>query len=122
MVRILKAKKPKYIILENVKNLISHDGGRTIRIILSTLSQIGYSIDFTIINSNEAGVPQNRDRTYIVGIYNGKIEKFVNDYRNFTVNRLKKELNEEKFRGFNFFKDLMFSNKKTYIEDVLEKK
>lgn len=122
VVRILKAKKPKYIILENVKNLISHDGGRTIRIILSTLSQIGYSIDFTIINSNEAGVPQNRDRTYIVGIYNGKIEKFVNDYRNFTVNRLKKELNEEKFRGFNFFKDLMFSNKKTYIEDVLEKK
>lgn len=122
VVRILKAKKPKYIILENVKNLISHDGGRTIRIVLSTLSQIGYSIDFTIINSNEAGVPQNRDRTYIVGIYNGKIEKFVNDYRNFTVNRLKKELNEEKFRGFNFFKDLMFSNKKTYIEDVLEKK
>lgn len=119
--RVLKVKKPKFIILENVKNLVSHDGGRTIRIILNTLSQIGYSIDVTVINSNEAGVPQNRDRTYIVGIYNGKVEKFVDDRRSLIVNRLKKELNEEGFRSFNFFDSLVFSNENKYIEDVLEK-
>ncbi|MBR3920598.1 MAG: DNA (cytosine-5-)-methyltransferase, partial [Oscillospiraceae bacterium] len=49
--RILKKKKPRYILLENVKNLISHDGSKTIRIILDTLNEIGYTIDFTIINS-----------------------------------------------------------------------
>ena len=119
--RILKVKKPKYIILENVKNLVSHDHGKTIRVILNTLNEIGYTIDFTVINSNEAGVPQNRDRTYIVGIYNGEVEKYIDDDRNLIVNRLKKELNKKEFKSFNFFNDLIFSKENKYIEDILEK-
>lgn len=117
--RILKEKKPKYIMLENVKNLISHDNSNTIDIILKTLNEIGYTVDFTIINSCESGVPQNRDRTYIVGIYNYKIEKFKEDKRSAKVNSLKKTYNQDEFKGFNFFDTLKFNCKKEYIEDIL---
>jgi len=118
--RILAEKKPKYILLENVKNLISHDGSNTIRKILETLNEIGYTVDFTVINSCEAGVPQNRDRTYICGIFNGSTEKYVVDSRSVKANKLKHELNETDFRGFNFFDKVAFSNKQKFIEDILE--
>lgn len=118
--RILNEKKPKFILLENVKNLISHDQTRTIRKILETLNDIGYTIDFTIINSVEAGVPQNRDRTYICGIYNGEQEKFTVDKRSSKADQLKQELNTMDFKGFNFFDTVIFNNPKRCIEDVLE--
>ncbi len=120
IVRILKEKKPKYILLENVKNLVSHDNSSTIKTILSTLNDIGYTIDFTIINSYESGVPQNRDRTYIFGIYNHKTEKYQKDKRNPKINSLKTELNNKNFHSFNFFNNVIFKNKKRCIADVLE--
>lgn len=119
--RILNKKKPKYILLENVKNLVSHDKENTIKEILFVLSDLGYSLDFTVINSHEAGVPQNRERTYIIGIYNGKKEKFKNDSRNQKVNHLKSALNERNFNGFNFFSELFFETDKQNIEDVILK-
>lgn len=118
--RILSEKKPKFILLENVKNLISHNKAATIRTILKTLNNIGYTVDFTIINSVEAGVPQNRDRTYICGVYNGEKEKFQDDIRNSKVTQLKQLLNKENFCGFNFFNKVQFKNKQKYIKDILE--
>ena len=119
--RILSEKKPKYILLENVKNLISHDGSNTIRKILETLNEIGYTVDFTVINSCEAGVPQNRDRTYICGLFKGDTEKFVPDTRSTKVNVLKQELNQSDFSSFNFFNKVSFANEQKYIENILEK-
>jgi DNA (cytosine-5)-methyltransferase 1 len=118
--RILNEKKPKYILLENVKNLISHDKTETIRMILKTLNDIGYTVDFTVINSCEAGVPQNRDRTYICGIYGLASEPFDDDVRSSKANALKKEFNNTDFKGFNFFNHVKFKNKKKYIDDILE--
>lgn len=66
--RILKKKKPKIVLLENVKNLASHDNGRTIKVILNTLEEIGYKVKYKILNACEYGnTPQNRERIYIVG-------------------------------------------------------
>lgn len=118
--RILNEKKPRYILLENVKNLISHDGSKTIWKILKTLNEIGYTVDFTVINSAEAGVPQNRDRTYICGIYGATYEKFIEDNRNSKINQLKMELNATEFKGFNFFNKVHFSTKSKCIADILE--
>ena len=67
--RILKDKKPKYFILENVKGLLNHDGGRTFQTILKILSDIGYKVQWQLLNSKFFGVPQNRERVYIVGCY-----------------------------------------------------
>jgi DNA (cytosine-5)-methyltransferase 1 len=65
--RILKAKQPKYFILENVKGLIGHNGGRTFRTIINTLDELGYMGQWQVLNSKDHGVPHSRERTYIVG-------------------------------------------------------
>jgi len=65
--RILKHKKPKHFILENVRGLLSHDNGRTMQTILKVLTDIGYMVQWEVCNSKNYGVPQNRERVYIVG-------------------------------------------------------
>ncbi len=66
--RILKDKRPKYFVLENVKGLLNHDNGKTFQTILRILSNIGiYSIEWALLNSKFFGVPQNRERVFIVG-------------------------------------------------------
>lgn len=118
--RIIKEKRPKYLLLENVKNLVNHDNSNTIRVILNTLDSLGYSTDFTIINSSESGVPQSRERTYIVGILNYPTKIFEMDIRSKKIDYLKKELNLSDFKSFNFFNDLRFNNRDLLIEDILE--
>ena len=65
--RILHDKKPKYFILENVKGLLNHDGGRTFATIIEVLTDLGYKVQWQVLNSKFFGVPQNRERVYIVG-------------------------------------------------------
>jgi len=69
--RIIKARNPEGFLLENVKNLKSHDGGKTFRIIEETLKNLGYHLNIRVLNSMEYGnIPQNRERIYIVGFKN----------------------------------------------------
>jgi DNA (cytosine-5)-methyltransferase 1 len=70
--RILSDKKPKYFILENVKGLLNHDGGRTFATIIKVLSDLGYQVQWQVLNSKFFGVPQNRERVYIVGCLGGE--------------------------------------------------
>lgn len=65
--RIAKERKPKVIFLENVRGLLNHDNGRTFAIILSALSELGYCVEWQVLNSKHFGVPQNRERVFIVG-------------------------------------------------------
>ena len=65
--RILKDKRPRYFILENVKGLLSHDSGKTFQTILRVLTDIGYECQWQVLNSKNFGVPQNRERIFIVG-------------------------------------------------------
>jgi len=68
IVRILKDNKPKAFLLENVKNLKSHDNGNTIKIIYQELEKLGYRVTDKVLNTLEYGnIPQNRERIYIVG-------------------------------------------------------
>jgi DNA (cytosine-5)-methyltransferase 1 len=70
--RILKDKQPKYFILENVKGLLSHNSGQTFRTIVSALTELGYDLQWNVLNSKNFGVPQNRERIYIVGHLRGQ--------------------------------------------------
>lgn len=74
---ILKVQKPKYILLENVKNLYNHDKGNTFKVIKSCLENLGYTIYFDIFNSCDFHLAQNRNRVYILGI-KGNQKKPVN--------------------------------------------
>lgn len=64
--RIIKAKKPKFAIFENVKGLLNHDGGKTYETMLRTLDELGYDAQWGILNTRFHGLPQNRERVYIV--------------------------------------------------------
>ena len=70
VVRICELRKPKVIFCENVKGLIIHDKGRTFKIIKKAFEQIGYKVYDQILNSRDFGVPQNRERIYIVAFRN----------------------------------------------------
>lgn len=67
MIRILKAKKPRFAFFENVKNLVGHDNGNTFKVICSELDKLGYKYKHQVLNACEYGnTPQNRERIYIV--------------------------------------------------------
>lgn len=65
--RILKDKRPKGFILENVEGLVNHDNGKTLQVIINKLAELNYKFDFRVLNSKYFGVPQERKRIYIVG-------------------------------------------------------
>lgn len=69
--RAAKEIKPPLLFLENVKGLLSHDQGRTFRTILSTLDELGYDAEWQVLNSKDFGVPQNRERVFIIGHLRG---------------------------------------------------
>lgn len=71
LARILKDKRPKYFLFENVKGLLSHDKGKTFQTILEVLSDLGYDVEWCVLNSKNYGVPQNRERVYIKGHFRG---------------------------------------------------
>ena len=69
--RAAKEIQPPLLFLENVKGLLSHDQGRTFRTILSTIDELGYDAEWQILNSKDFGVPQNRERVFIIGHLRG---------------------------------------------------
>ena len=67
LARILREKQPRLFMFENVKGLLSHDKGNTFRTIIATLDELRYDVQWQIINSKNHGVPQNRERVFIIG-------------------------------------------------------
>ncbi|MCW1072046.1 DNA cytosine methyltransferase [Streptococcus anginosus] len=64
--------RPKYLFLENVKGLLNHDGGATFETILGALDELGYNVEWQVLNSKDFGVPQNRERVFIIGHLRGR--------------------------------------------------
>ncbi|RGK35273.1 DNA (cytosine-5-)-methyltransferase [Prevotella sp. TF12-30] len=60
---------PKVLFLENVRGLKSHDKGNTLKVILATLEELGYGVSYTVLNAKYFGVPQNRERLFIIAWY-----------------------------------------------------
>ena len=67
--RIAKEKKPKFVLMENVTGLLNHDKRRTISIMLKSLSDVGYSVDFHVLTSTDFGLPPKRQRVFIIGVH-----------------------------------------------------
>lgn len=72
--RIIKYHKPKVVFLENVKGFVGHDKGNTFKIVKQTLVDLGYKVYAEVLNTKDYGIPQNRERIYIVAFLNNTIE------------------------------------------------
>ena len=71
IMRIAEVKRPKLLFLENVKGLLSHDEGRTFQTILRSMDELGYDAEWQVFNSKDHGVPQNRERVFLIGHLRG---------------------------------------------------
>ena len=79
--RILKYHKPRAILLENVKQLTTHDKGRTLKVILDHLADLGYHVNYKVLNALDFGLPQKRERIIIVGFLDPALaEKWSFDF------------------------------------------
>lgn len=72
--RILKEKQPACYFIENVRNLKSHDHGKTFKVITNTLKELGYTVSYHFYKARDFGAPQNRERIYIVGFNKSKVK------------------------------------------------
>lgn len=103
--RIAKEKQPRMLLLENVKGLVTHDKGRTFEVIVQTLSEIGYRVDFEILNSKYFNVAQNRERIFIVAIREDLLDNEnwnIDKSRNDTAMKTKKKMIDMDIKTFNF--------------------
>ena len=81
--------KPRYLFLENVKGLLNHDRGNTFEVILSALDELGYDVEWQVLNSKNFGVPQNRERVFIIGHLRGERTRRI-----FPIGRNTKQVDE----------------------------
>lgn len=102
--RIAKVKQPRALLLENVKGLIGHDKGKTLDTIVQTLHDIGYTVDFNVMNSKYFAVPQNRERIFIVAIRNDLVtsDPWNVGKRSDVVAKGKRRVSEMGVSTFNF--------------------
>lgn len=118
--RIAKEKQPRVMVLENVKGLISHDGGQTLEVIVKTLSDLDYKVDMRILNSRFHGVAQSRDRLFIVAMRDVAEEPWDIPHTTNKLMQTKKKLyaiDGLKMFNFRFPKEQQVSLK---IADILE--
>ena len=90
--RIVREKKPKVVFMENVKNFANHDGGKTLNVVKNIMNDLGYSFDYNVLNPIHYGIPQKRERIYMICFRNDvlresfifptplKLEHFVEDF------------------------------------------
>ena len=104
VVRIAKEKQPKAILLENVKGLLSHGKGDTLSVMLHALNEIGYLVDFSVLNSKFFGVPQNRERIFIVAVRADVVrrERWIGTLGKTIIPKTKRRLQKEGVAAFNF--------------------
>ena len=93
--RICDFHKPKVIFCENVKGLVIHDKGRTFNIICKTFEDLGYKVFYQILNSKDFGVPQNRERIYIVAFRNDIAPETFNFYEKLDSSKRIRDIIEE---------------------------
>lgn len=101
--RIANEKHPKVLFMENVKGLVNHDSGKTLDTILHAMNEIGYTVDFNVLNSKYFGVPQNRERVFIIALRDDLVESSEwYPEGNTMLPKAKRRLKETGLRTFNF--------------------
>jgi len=133
LINIMKKKNVKFFLLENVKGLVNHDNGRSLKIILEALDEAGYYVEWKVLNSINYGVPQMRERIYFVGTrkdllkndvkfsfpnsdkQTANVEDFLIDDNELTFNE-----KQEAYKTFIKYLNNKYNQNKHSIEKLLE--
>lgn len=115
--RILQHHQPKAILLENVKQLVSHDGGKTFKVILDTLAELGYSVKWKILNALDFGLPQKRERVIIVGFKSAAAcEQFNFDFEPIAYNLASVLEDDKNVDSSLFASDMILDKRRKRVE------
>ena len=115
--RILQHHQPKAILLENVKQLVSHDGGNTFKVILDTLAELGYSVKWKILNALDFGLPQKRERVIIVGFKSAAVcEQFNFDFEPIAYNLASVLEDDKNVDSSLFASDMILDKRRKRVE------
>lgn len=115
--RILQHHQPKAILLENVKQLVSHDGGNTFKVILETLAELGYSVKWKILNALDFGLPQKRERVIIVGFKSAAAcEQFNFDFEPIAYNLASVLEDDKNVDSSLFASDMILDKRRKRVE------
>lgn len=109
--RIVKEKKPKVVFMENVKNFATHDNGNTLAVVKGTMESLGYTFNAKVLNAVDYGIPQKRERIYMVCFRNDLSVKSFNYPAPFT---LKKHVEDFLLTDKSLTKDLYVERSDTY--------
>ncbi len=115
--RIIKAKKPKIVFMENVKNFATHDNGTTLEVVRNTMKELGYTFNQKVLNAANYGIPQKRERIYMVCFRNDLEVKEFNFPKAFPI---KKYLEDFLLEDTEEVKHLYVDRKDIYMKDVVD--
>lgn len=113
--RIIKSKKPKIVFMENVKNFATHDGGRTLAVVKATMEELGYSFYQKVLSAVDYGVPQKRERIYMVCFRN---DLNVDTFKYPKPFELTRHVEDFLLEDENLVKELYVNRPDTYFKDV----
>ncbi len=102
LMRIAQQKKPRFLLFENVKGLLSHERGATFATILCSMDELGYDVEWQVLNSKNFGVTQNRERVFIVGYYGGSCSRKIFPVKGNSGTALK-ELTVNNMQGYRIY-------------------
>lgn len=115
--RIVKEKKPKVVFMENVRNFAMHDGGRTIEVVKNTMEELGYSFNYKVLSATDYGVPQKRERVYMVCFRN---DLGVTDFKYPEPFKLTKHVEDFLLKDDEEVEKLYVDRPDTYYNDTVD--
>jgi DNA (cytosine-5)-methyltransferase 1 len=133
LIKIMKKKNLKYFLLENVKGLVNHDRGNSLRVILEEVDKAGYKVFHKVVNSIDFGVPQMRERIYFVGIRKDLVpndfifdfpnKKIKSDVSKYLIDNKELEFDEKKrsFEAFKRYLNNKYNKNKFNLSEILKK-
>lgn len=114
--RIVKEKRPKVVFMENVKNFSTHDNGRTLAVIKATMNELGYSFHYNVLNAVDYGIPQKRERIYMVCFRDDINDKYFSFPKPFKLTRHVEDFLLDDF----FTKDLIVNRSDIFYNDIVD--
>ena len=117
VLEIIKIKKPKIVCIENVKNLMYHDSGRTLKVIINNLNDCGYNVVYNILNAKDFGLAQNRERIFIIASKDSNVFDF-NDIKRLLYQQVIKSILDNNINSYN----ILLPNEYTLLPKSLWKR